>query len=163
MHGPLKTQVTLPKERSTIYRSVTFWTLQLVIAAMYFWAQASGEAIFASAPWHKAATMWGIVTGTQLVLTGAIRATSKRYGWLTLSPGKLFLRVCAAVVIATALTFGVTIATSLQLYGQPNAPIFAAFYHKLPLHNQLFNSFITTLLVYSAWVCGYFAIVIQRQ
>lgn len=163
MHGPLKTQVVLSAEGTTAWRTLTFWTLQLVIAAAYFWAQASGEAIFASVPWQKAETMWGIVTLAHLTLTSTIRAISKRNGWLTLAPRALFWRVFAALTIVTVLTFGLTLATSQRIYGQPIPPILATFYEKLPLDNQLFNAFVNTLLIYSAWLCGYFAIVIQRQ
>ncbi|HEU4625509.1 MAG TPA: histidine kinase [Steroidobacteraceae bacterium] len=144
-------------------RAFTFWALQLVIAAAYFWAQASGEAIFASVPWRKAETMWGIVTLAHLVLTSTIRALAKRHKWLALPPRPLFWRVFAATLLAAALTFGLTLAISQHIYGQIVPPILATFYAKLSLNNQLFNSFIGILLIYAAWVCGYFAIVIQRQ
>jgi LytS/YehU family sensor histidine kinase len=71
--------------------------------------------------------------------------------------------VFAAMMIAAALTFALTLATSQQIYGQLVPPIYATFYTKLPLDNQLFNGFVGTLLIYAAWLCGYFAIVIQRQ
>jgi sensor histidine kinase YesM len=163
MHGPLKPQVALPVEHVTIRRTLTFWALQLIISAAYFWGQASGEAIFASVPWEKAEMMWGIVTATHLVLTAGIRALSKRYGWLTLAPGPLVRRVVAGILVATLLSYYITITTSQWIYGQPVPPLLATFYQKLPLGTQLFNTFISALLVYLAWVAGYFAIVIQRQ
>jgi len=154
MHGPLKTHVALPAEHATARRTLTFWALQIVISVVYFRAQASGEAIFASVPWESAERMWGIETLAHLTLTTAIRAISKRYGWLALAPRPLLWRVIPAVLIVTLLTFGLTIQTALWIYGQPVPPILATFYQKLSLENQLFNTFVNALLIYAAWVCG---------
>jgi LytS/YehU family sensor histidine kinase len=107
--------------------------------------------------------MWGIVTASHLGLTACIRTLSKRHGWLSFAPRALVRRVVAGIFVATLLTYGITIATALWIYGQPVPPILATFWQKLPRDTQLTNTFINTLLVYIAWVSGYFAIVIQRQ
>jgi sensor histidine kinase YesM len=165
MHGPLPKPVVAHPEQLAFWslRTLMFWVLQLVVWSAYFWAQASGEAIFASVPWHKAEAMWGIVVFANLALTTAIRAVSKRYSWLALPPYPLLRRVLVATLIASLLTFGLTIATSMWIYGSPVAPIYAAFYAKLPVNNRLFNAFISTTAIHLAWVSSYFAIVIQRQ
>jgi sensor histidine kinase YesM len=163
MHGPLKTQVELPVEHTTERHPLTFWTVQIVIAIAYFWAQGSGEVIFASVPWKKAGVLWGVITVTTILSAAVIREISKRRAWLELPPRALFRRALFATVLASLLTFGLTVAVSDWVYGQLIPPILATFYQKLPLSNQLFNSYINTLVVFVVWTCGYFAIVIQRQ
>jgi hypothetical protein len=164
MHGPLEKPVVVqPESVTTWQRSLLFWVLQTLCWACYFWSQASGEAIFASVPWAKAEALWGIIALTNVALTAATRAASKRFGWLTLRPGQLLRRVLVAWIIAAWISFGVTLATSLWIYGQPIPPISATFYEKLPRGNQLFNVFIWNTSVLLAWLSAYFAIVIQRK
>ena len=78
MHGPLKTQVVIPAEHTTERHPLTYWSVQLAIGVAYFWAQASGEQIFASVPWRDAAVMWGAVTLINIALASVIREVSKR-------------------------------------------------------------------------------------
>jgi len=164
MHGPLKTQVVIPAaEQTTERHPLTYWSVQLAIAVAYIWAQGSGEAIFASVPMHDAMVMWGTVSLINVALASVIREVSKRRAWLALAPSQLFRRALFATLLASLLTFGATLVISTWIYGQLVPPILATFYQKLPLNNQLFNSFINTLVIYVIWVCGYFAVVIQRQ
>ena len=161
MHGPLDKPLAI--EAPTWRRSLLFWSLQILCWACYFWSQASGEAIFASVPWEKALTLWGVIALTNLAVTAATRTTSRRFGWLTLRPGQLLRRVVVGWMIAAWLAFGVTIATSSWVYGQPIPPISATIYVKLSRGQQLFNQFVWNSSVLLAWLSAYFAIVIQRK
>jgi sensor histidine kinase YesM len=163
MHGPLKTQLVVAVEPTTDRHPLIFWPVQTVIGVAYFWAQGSGEVLFASVPWHDAAVLWTGVSVINIALTSLIREVSKRRAWLKLSPRQLFRRALFATLVASLITFGLTLALSNWVYGQLIPPMLATFYQKLPLSNQLFNSYINTLIIYVIWVCGYFAIVIQRQ
>jgi sensor histidine kinase YesM len=107
--------------------------------------------------------LWGAVTVLIIASASVIREISKRRAWLALPPPQLFRRALFATLLATAVTFGVMLALSTWIYDQPVPPILATFYQKLPLNQQLFNSYINMLIVYVIWVCGYFAVVIQRQ
>jgi LytS/YehU family sensor histidine kinase len=165
MHGAVKTSIALVPEHESFWswRTLAYWTGQVLGWSAYYWSQASGEAIFASVPWHKAQTLWGIVAVTNLVLTHAIRVVAKHYAWIALPPRKLVWRVLAATAIASALSVGVIVTTSLSIYGTSVAPLFLSFYQKLPHSTQLFNQAVATILMVLIWVSTYFAIVIQRQ
>lgn len=165
MHGPLPKPVVVHPEQDGFWsrRTLIYWLCQLGVWSAYFWAQASGEAIFASVPSHKAAAMWGVVAFANLALTTAIRTVSKRYSWLALRPYPLLRRVLVATLIVSLLTWGIAIATSTRIYGSPVPPIYEVLYAKLPLSNRVFNVFVTTTCIYLAWVSSYFAVVIQRQ
>src|SRR6516165_7924911 len=50
-------------------RHLAYWGLQPVGWSFYFWAQASGEVVFAAEPWSKAGTLWGVVCFAGIALT----------------------------------------------------------------------------------------------
>ena len=51
-----------------------YWALQLAGWGFYFYAQASGEVIFASVPWSQAAMLWGGVCLAEVGLTDSAAA-----------------------------------------------------------------------------------------
>src|SRR5690242_15280167 len=106
MHGPLPTPVAVtPLERTGFWswRTLAYWLLSIVFWGFYFWSEASGEAIFASVPWQTAETMWGIITLVHFSLLHIVRWCSKRYGWPSLPPRQLLLRILAAVIAVSWL------------------------------------------------------------
>ena len=54
--------------------TVAYWLLQFLGWGFYFYAQASGEVIFAQMPWSKAGTLWGGVCLGNIALTHLLRA-----------------------------------------------------------------------------------------
>ena len=101
-----------------------YWALQLLGWGFYFYAQASGEVIFASAPWSKAATLWGGVCLAGLGLTHLLRWSSSVIGWLALPPAALLdpgdLRPRCSSRPFVSLTLG---CSSQAVYGSAVAPI----------------------------------------
>lgn len=140
-----------------------YWILQFLGWGFYFYAQASGEVIFAQVPWSKAGTLWGGVCLAGIALTHLLRWIIRRQGWLTLKPGALMVRILIAVLLMSIVAYANTLVLSEAVYGTPVAPIAQAFYQRLPEGGQLRNQFIFMLLVHGAWVAVYLAIAIQRH
>jgi hypothetical protein len=143
--------------------AVGYWILQLLGWGFYFYAQASGEVIFAQQPWSKAATLWGGVCLAGIALTHLLRWIIKRQGWLALRPAALTGRIVTAVLIMAIVAYLNTLALSEAVYGTRVTPIAFAFYQRLDLGGQLRNQFIFMLLVHGAWAAVYLAIALQRH
>jgi sensor histidine kinase YesM len=140
-----------------------YWALQLAGWFFVFYAQASGEVIFASQPWSRASLLWGGVCLTGIGLTHGMRALIRRRGWLALAPAALGGRVALAVLVAATLTYLVATSLSQAVYGNPAAPITQVFYQRLTPSGQLRNEATFFLVVHSAWIAAYLAIALQRQ
>jgi len=142
---------------------VGYWILQLLGWGFYFYAQASGEVIFAQQPWSKAGTLWGGVCVAGIALTHLLRWVIKRQEWLALRPAALMVRIATAVLIISIVAYLNTLALSEAVYGTLVTPIASVFYQRLDVGGQLRNQFIFMLLVHAAWVAVYLAIAIQRH
>jgi hypothetical protein len=142
---------------------LVYWVLQAAAWGFYFWWQSSGEMIFASVSWHKAATMWGGFCLLGLTLTQLLRWLSKRQAWLELPSRELFIRLAASVLTLTTVAYGASLALSTALYGNPVAPILQAFYWRIALSNRLFNEYVGTLLLYISWIGAYFGVAMIRH
>lgn len=142
---------------------VVYWALQLLGWWFYFYAQASGEVIFAGVPWSEASTMWGVVSVAGIACTHLLRFTFTRLGWLALPPTALLIRVIAATLLIATASYLITIAMSRVVYDMPVPPITAAFYEKLTLSGQLRNMYIIILGVHAAWVAIYLAFAMLRR
>ena len=140
-----------------------YWILQLLGWGFYFYAQASGEVIFAQQPWSKASTLWGGVCLAGIALTHLLRWIIRRQGWLTLKPAALMGRIVIALLIISVIAYLNTLALSQAVYGTLVTPIASAFYQRLNVEGQLRNQFIFMLLVHGAWIAVYLAVAIQRQ
>src|SRR5882724_3385535 len=129
----------LASRRKTTQRktSLGYWALQLIGWSLYFRAQASGEVIFASVPWSKAATLWGGICIVGIGLTHLLRWVITRQTWLALPPAALLIRVIASVLLISLTTYLITVALSQAVYDAPVAPIRGALYHRLSLAGQL--------------------------
>ncbi len=143
--------------------SLGYWALQILGWGFYFYAQASGEVIFASEPWSKASTLWGPVSLAGVGLTHLLRWFIRRHGWLSLPPFALLGRVIAATLLIATASYLLTQALSQAVYGTPVAPIVTAFYHRLSSSGQLRNLFIIILAVHAAWVAIYLAFAVLRH
>jgi hypothetical protein len=143
--------------------SFAFWALQLAGWSFYFYAQASGEVIFASATWGQTTALWGTVCVAGLAMTQGFRWTAKRRGWLTLSPWPLFARVAASAVLLAVLSHLLVMSLSKAVYGSPVAPIMGSFYERLGEYEQLRNQFIASLALYVGWITLYMAFAMQRR
>jgi two-component system sensor histidine kinase AlgZ len=119
--------------------------------------------IFAGATWDQTTTLWGTVCLAGISLTQGFRMTAKRFEWLALPPGPLFLRVAASTVLLAALSYLVIVTLSQAVYGTPVAPILHTFYGRLSESGQLRNQFILSVALYSAWVTLYVAFAMQRR
>jgi two-component system sensor histidine kinase AlgZ len=150
----------LPKSR---LRRLAYSGLQLLGWGCYFWAQASGEVIFASEPWSKAGTLWGGVCFAGIALTDLLRRVAKRYSWLELGPGALFVRVFVGLLLVSLASFLITTLLSMLVYGTPVAPIMSGMYGKLPARGQLINQLIGSLVINVIWVAIYFGFAMQRH
>jgi LytS/YehU family sensor histidine kinase len=142
---------------------MAYWVLQFLGWGFYFYAQASGEVIFAAVPWSKAATLWGAVCLAGITFTHLLRWTIRRYGWLALPPAGLMTRVIAGTLLIATMSFLVTVALSQAVNGTPVAPIASAFYQKLSVTGQLRNLFIIMLIFHGAWVAIYLVFAMQRH
>ena len=143
--------------------SFAFWALQLVGWSGYFYAQASGEVIFASATWPETTALWGTVCVAGMAMTQAFRWTAKRRGWLALPPAPMFARVAAATLMMAGLSHLLVLTLSQAVYGSRIPPIIGAFYEKLPESGQLRNQIILSVALYSAWVALYMAFAMLRR
>jgi two-component system sensor histidine kinase AlgZ len=143
--------------------SLAFWTLQLAGWAFYFYAQASGEVIFASASWSQATALWGSACVAGVLLTQGFRWTAKRRGWLALPAGPLFSRVAVATLLLATASCLLVVALSQAIYGSPVAPIARSFYERLAEPEQLRNQFILSVVLYAAWIALYMAFAMQRR
>ena len=90
--------------------AVGYWILQLLGWGFYFYAQASGEVIFAQMPWSKASTLWGGVCLAGITLTHLLRWIIKRQGWLALKPPALMGRIITAVLLISIVAYLNTLA-----------------------------------------------------
>ena len=141
--------------------SLGYWILQLAGWAFYFYAQASGEVIFASQPWSKAGLLWGVSCLASLALTHALKLLIRRNAWLALSPGAMLARIAVATLAVSVAVYLLTLATSQQVYGSPVAPLAQTFYQRLTLGGQLRNQFIFMLIVHGGWVALYLSFALQ--
>jgi hypothetical protein len=140
-----------------------YWALQLIGWGFYFYAQASGEVIFASVPWSKAGTLWGVVSLAGIALTHMLRWSIRRRGWLAFPPASLLGRIAAGTLLISTVSYLIALALSQAIYDTPVAPIAAAFYQKLSFSGQLRNQFILTLFIHCAWVAIYLAFAMLRH
>jgi two-component system sensor histidine kinase AlgZ len=140
-----------------------YWALQLLGWGFYFYAQASGEVIFAEKPWSDAATLWGGVCLAGIGLTHLLRWSIKRQGWLSLPPAALMIRTISGTLLIATAFYLLAMALSWVVYGTTVAPIAAAFYQRLPVSGQLRNLFILILVVHVAWVAIYLVFAMQRH
>jgi sensor histidine kinase YesM len=142
---------------------VIYWLLQLAGWGFVFYAQATGEVIFASAPWNKAYTLWGSICLAGLALTHFTRWLIRRNDWLALKPAALLGRIAAITLLISFASYFLSIAMSRAVYGTTAAPITQALYSRLPPDGQLRNQFIYLLITNSLWVAAYLAIAVQRH
>ncbi len=140
-----------------------YWISQLLGWGFYFYAQASGEVIFASVPWSEATALWAPVCLMALTLTQTLRWIIKRHNWLALPSGALWGRIVAALLVITTAAYLLVMALSEMLHGSPVAPITQAFYQRLTFGGQLRNQYIIILGVHTVWVAIYLAFAMQRH
>lgn len=152
-----------PRTRTDKIGGVGYWALQIFGWSFYFYAQASGEVIFAGVPWSEASTMWGVVSVGGLACTHLLRFTFTRLGWLALPPAALLIRVIAATLVIASASYFLTIAMARVVYDMPVPPITAVFYEKLTLSGQLRNLYIIIFAVHAAWVSIYLAFAMLRR
>jgi sensor histidine kinase YesM len=148
------------QENSRLVRGA-YWFAQLSAWGFHFWWQASGESIFASVPFGRAATVWGGFCAVGIASTELLRRLSKRLSWLELAAGGLLVRLAMSVLALTIIGCGVITALSMMVYHTPVAAIF--FFRPLPLSMQLFNEIHSTLLVFVTWIAVYFSIALIRH
>ncbi|HEU4779741.1 MAG TPA: histidine kinase [Steroidobacteraceae bacterium] len=140
-----------------------YWALQLLGWGFYFYAQASGEVIFAGVSWSKASTLWGVVCLAGMGLTHLLRWTIKFRDWLALPPAAFVIRILAVTLLIATATYLLTSGISQAMHGTPVAPITSAFYQRLTVAGQLRNQYIIILVVHAAWVAIYLAFALQRR
>jgi hypothetical protein len=157
------TSFSVPRSRQGVAISVGYWALQFAGWGLYFWAQASGEVIFADVSWSKAATLWGGLCVSGFALTHLLRRIIKRGRWLSLPPRALLIRMLIAVALLASALDVITIALSLAEYNTPVAPILGAFYRRLPPDGQRINQFVGSLIVTLIWVGLYLGLAVQRH
>ena len=95
---------------------LVYWLLQLAGWGFYFYAQASGEVIFASVPWSEAATLWGVTCAAAIGLTHLFRSQIKRLGWLALPPTAFLTRVVAATLLMATISYLIVMALSMAFH-----------------------------------------------
>src|SRR5258705_9981925 len=93
-----------------------YWALQLLGWGFYYYAQASGEAIFASVPENKAATLWGVVSLAGIGSTHLMRWAIRRFGWLALPPVAFVIRIVAGTLLIATTSYLITLAMSQAVY-----------------------------------------------
>jgi two-component system sensor histidine kinase AlgZ len=157
------TTVSVPRSRRRVATGIAYFALQLAGWALYFWAQASGEVIFAAVPWSKAGMLWGGICVSGFALTHMLRWIIKRGRWLSLPPRAALMRMLIAVVVLALALYLITIVLSLAEYNTPIAPILGALYRRLPLNGQLINQFVGSLIVTLIWVGLYLGFTMQRH
>ena len=153
----------VPRSREGVAHSVSYWALQFAGWGFYFRAQASGEVLFADAPWSKAATLWGGICVSGLASTHLLRWIIKRERWLSLPPRALLIRILIAIASLASALYVINIVLSLFEYNTPVAPIHGAFYRRLSPNGQLINQFINSLVVTLIWVGLYLGLAVQRH
>src|SRR3984957_3276942 len=117
------TSSSVPRSRQGVAISVAYWALQFADWGLYFWAQASGEVIFADVSWSQAATLWGGLCVSGFALTHLLRWIIKRRRWLSLPPKALLIRMLIAIALLASTLHVVTIVLSLTEYNTSVAPI----------------------------------------
>jgi histidine kinase len=157
------TSLSAPRSRQGVATIVGYWALQFAGWGLYFWAQASGEVIFADVPWSKAAILWCGICVSGFALTHLLRWIIKRRRWLLLRPRALLIRMLAAIALLASTLYLITIVLSLVEYNTPVAPIVGALYRRLPPGGQLFNQFVNSLIVTLIWVGLYLGFAVQRH
>jgi len=157
------TSLPVPGVRQGVAISLSYWALQFASWGCYFWAQASGEVVFADVPWSKAVTLWGGFCISGFALTHLLRWIIKRRRWLSLPPRALLIRMPIAIALLASTLYVVTIVLSLAEYNTSVAPIFGALYRRLPHGGQLFNQFVNSLIVTLIWVGVYLGFAVQRH
>jgi sensor histidine kinase YesM len=157
------TTLSAPALRERLTSSVAYWVLQCAGWGFYFWAQASGEVLFADAPWSKAATLWAGVCVSGFALTHWLRWIIRRKRWLSLPPRPLVSRMLTSIVLLAASLYLIAITLSLAEYSTPVAPIVGAFYRRLSPVGQLINQFVSSLIVVLIWTGLYFGLAVQRH
>jgi len=157
------TSLSVPRSRQRVVTSVAYWALQLAGWGLYFWAQASGEVIFADVPWSKAATLWGGVCVSGFCANAFAALDHQRGRWLSLPPRALLIRMLIAVALLVFALYLITIVLSLAEYNTSVAPILGAFYRRLPPNGQLINQFVGSLIVTLIWVGLYLGFAVQRH
>jgi sensor histidine kinase YesM len=157
------TSLSVPRSRQGVATSIGYWALQFAGWSLYFRAQASGEVIFADAPWSKAAALWGGICVSGFALTHLLRWIIKRGRWLSLPPRALLIRMLIAIAILVSTLDIITTVLSLVEYNTLVAPIVGALYRRLPLDGQLINQFINSLIVILIWVGLYLGFAVQRH
>jgi hypothetical protein len=140
-----------------------YWALQLAGWGFYFYAQASGEVIFASASWRQATTLWGSVCVAGMALTHGLRLLARHRGWLALPPAALLGRMALGTLAISVASYLLLHHLSQAVYGTPVSPLAGSFYERLPPGAQLRNQFILVLAVHAAWVALYLAFAVQRR
>src|ERR1700693_1332898 len=155
--------LSVPRLRQGAAIGVAYWALQFAGWGLYFWAQASGEVLFADAPWSKAATLWGGICVIGFALTHLLRWIIKRRRWLSLPPRALLIKMLIAIALLASTLYVINIVLSLAVYNTPVAPILGAFYRRLPPDGQLINQFINSLIVTLIWIGLYFCFAVQRH
>jgi sensor histidine kinase YesM len=156
------TSLSVPRVRQGVAISVSYWALQFAGWGFYFWAQASGEVVFADTHWSTAATLWGGFCVSGFALTHLLRWIIKR-GRLSRAPRALLIRMLIAIALLASTLYVVTIVLSLAEYNTLVAPIFGALYRRLPHGGQLFNQFVNSLIVTLIWVGVYLGFAVQRH
>src|SRR5665213_884203 len=157
------TSPSAPRSRQEIMTSVGYWALQFAGWGLYFWAQASGEVIFADVSWRKASTLWGGICISGFALTHLLRWIIKRALWLSLAPRALLIRMLIATALLASALYFISIVLSLAQYNTPVAPIVGALYRRLSPDGQLFNQFVMSVIVTLIWVGLYLGFAVQRR
>ncbi|HEX6241077.1 MAG TPA: histidine kinase [Polyangiales bacterium] len=142
---------------------VAYWAVQLAAWGWQFWWQSTGEAIFASVPYAKAAVVWGSVSLAGIITTDLLRRLARRLSWLELPTRSLLLRLTVSVLALTLISYASVTLLSLAIYGSPVAAIYQVFYAKVPLGMQLLNQLRGVLLPLLTWTTVYFSIALIRH
>jgi two-component system sensor histidine kinase AlgZ len=156
------TTATVDDSPQRVWMATGYWGLQACGWGFYFYAQASGEVIFADTTWQQAGTLWGVFCLCGIALTDGLRRIIRRRRWLSLPPRGLLVRmVIATLLLATTLDTLTVVLSSAEYHGTV-APIFGALYRRLSHRNQLINQFVSTLLITLLWVGLYLSFAVQR-
>jgi sensor histidine kinase YesM len=158
----VKDAILLSSKRAISGWTVLYWTLQLSVWGFYCWWQTSGEVLFASVPWSKAALVWVSFSLAGLVLTQWLRVQSKRGAWLSLPSLALIRRLVLTTLIFGLIGLVVIVTASLIAYRDPVPAMLQHAYHRLPLWNRIFNEYLNSLSLYLTWVAAYFGVATIR-
>jgi hypothetical protein len=144
------------------WAAVGYWALQTVGWGFYFYAQATGEMIFAGESWQRATLGWGAYCVCGVALTHLLRWIIRSRGWLSLPPWALLVRMCIATMLLASTLDTVSVVLSSVQYHSSVTPIFGALYRRLPHRGQLINQFVACLAVTLIWVGLYLSFAVQR-